>query len=122
MLLDEKGPSYLGTVPSKKQCSASVEQSTTRPGRDTVWLDSMAIVERPQSDDNRLGQLLLSGPVSKAYSAVDPHARTRLRRWLCDKHNEPRPAYKRFSEAALHSVFGLVQLSHRTANLPSAKA
>ncbi len=33
------------------------------------------------------------GPVSKAYSAVDLHARRRLRRWLCDKHKEPRPAY-----------------------------
>jgi hypothetical protein len=62
------------------------------------------------------------GPVSKAYSAVDLHARRRLRRWLCDKHKEPRPAYKRFPEAALHSVYGLVQLPHRTANLPWVKA
>ena len=61
------------------------------------------------------------GPVSKAYSAVDLHARRRLRRWLCDKHKEPRPAYKRFPEASLHSVYGLVQLPHRTANLPWAK-
>ena len=43
------------------------------------------------------------GPVSKAYSAVDLHARRRLRRWLCDKHEEPRPGYKRFPEASLHS-------------------
>jgi len=32
------------------------------------------------------------------------HARRRLRRWLCDKHNEPRPGYLRFPEASLHSV------------------
>ena len=57
------------------------------------------------------------GPVSKAYSAVDMHARRRLRRWLCDKHNEPRPGYLRFPEASLHSVFGLVQLPHRTAGM-----
>ena len=50
------------------------------------------------------------------------HAHRRLRRWLCDKHNEPRPAYKRFPEASLNSVYGLVQLPHRTANLPWAKA
>ena len=31
------------------------------------------------------------GAVSKAYSAVDMHARWRLRRWLCDKHKERRP-------------------------------
>jgi RNA-directed DNA polymerase len=55
-------------------------------------------------------------------SAVDTHARRRLRRWLCAKHNEPRPAYKRFPEASPHSVYGLVQLPHRTANLPGAPA
>ena len=37
------------------------------------------------------------GPVSKAYSAVDMHARRRLRRWLCDKHKEPRPGYTALS-------------------------
>src|SRR5262249_1441736 len=58
------------------------------------------------------------GAVSKAYSAVDMHAHRRLRRWLCDKHHEPRPGYKRFPEASLNSVYGLVQLPHRTANLP----
>ena len=62
------------------------------------------------------------GSVSKAYRAVDIHARRRLRRWLCNKHNEPRPGYKRFPEASLHSVFGLVQLPHRTASLPWARA
>jgi hypothetical protein len=62
------------------------------------------------------------GAVSKAYSAVDLHARRRLRRWLCDKHHEPRPGYKRFPEAALHSVYGLVQLPHRIASLSWAKA
>ena len=63
------------------------------------------------------------GPVSRAYSAVDQHARTRLRRWLCDKHKEPRPGYRRFPEASLHSVFGLVAVYHdRTASLPWANA
>src|ERR1700746_3013908 len=68
------------------------------------------------------GRVFCLGPVSKAYSAVDMHAHRRLRRWLCDKHKEPRPGYKRFPEASLNSVYGLVQLPHRTANLPWAKA
>ena len=46
----------------------------------------------------------------------------RLRRWLCNKHKEPLPGYKRFPEESLNSVYGLVQLPHRTANLPWAKA
>jgi RNA-directed DNA polymerase len=61
------------------------------------------------------------GSVSKAYSAIDMHAHRRLRRWLCNKHKEPLPGYKRFPEESLNSVSGLVQLPHRTANLPRAK-
>jgi hypothetical protein len=41
---------------------------------------------------------------------------------LCNKHNEARPGYARFPEACLHSVYGLVQLTHRTASLPWATA
>ena len=117
-----RGRVYLGTVPSKKRVQRICRAISDETGRDTVWQDSKTIVERL----NRLmigwANYFCLGPVSKAYSAVDIHARTRLRRWLCDKHNEPRPAYKRFPEASLHSVFGLVQLPHRTASLPWAKA
>jgi len=117
-----RGRVYLGTVPSKKRVQRICRAISDETGRDTVWQDSKAIVDRL----NRLmigwANYFCLGPVSKAYSAVDHHARTRLRRWLCDKHNEPRPAYMRFPEASLHSVFGLVQLPHRTAGLPWAKA
>jgi hypothetical protein len=62
------------------------------------------------------------GRVSSAYSVIDQHVRMRLRRWLCDKHKESRPGYKRFPEASLNSVFGLVSLPRRTASLPWATA
>ena len=91
-------------------------------GRDTVRLDPQVMVEKLNRMLTGWANYFCLGPVSKAYSAVDMHARRRLRRWLCDKHKEPRPAYKRFPEASLHSVYGLVQLPHRTANLPWAKA
>jgi group II intron reverse transcriptase/maturase len=117
-----RGRVYLGTVPSKKRVQRIRRAISDETGREAVWQDSKAIVDRL----NRLmigwANYFCLGPVSKAYSAVDLHARTRLRRWLCDKHNEPRPGYKRFPEASLHSVFGLVQLPHRTASLPWAKA
>ncbi len=121
VLLDEEGPSYLGTVPSRNECSASVELSATTE-RDEVWEDSKTIVEKLNRMLTGWANYFCLGPVSKAYRAVDMHARRRLRRWLCDKHNEPRPAYKRFPEASLNSVYGLVQLPHRTANLPWANA
>src|SRR5246500_2689721 len=113
---------YLGTVPSKKRVQRICRAISDETGRDTVRLDPQAMVEK-------LNRMLIGwanyfrlGAVSKAYSAVDLHARRRLRRWLCDKHEEARPGYKRFPEASLHSVYGLVQLPHRTASLPWAKA
>jgi RNA-directed DNA polymerase len=117
-----RGRFYLGTVPSKKRVQRICRAISDETGRDTVRLN-------PKSMVDKLNRMLIGwanyfclGAVSKAYSAVDLHARRRLRRWLCDKHDEPRPGYKRFPEACLHSVYGLVQLPHRTASLPWAKA
>ena len=60
------------------------------------------------------------GPVSKAYRAVDQHARKRLRQWLRAKHQVEGPGTKRFPETSLYEVLGLVCLSKRTSNLPWA--
>ncbi len=117
-----KGRVFLGTVPSKKRVQRICRAISDETGRDTVWQDSKTTVARLNRMMIGWANYFCLGPVSKAYSAVDTHAGRRLRRWLCDKHNEPRPAYKRFPEASLHSVYGLVQLPHRTASLPWAKA
>ena len=58
------------------------------------------------------------GPVSTAYRAVEQHARKRLLQWLCAKHKLVWPAAKRFPEASLHEVLGLVCLTKRTRNFP----
>ncbi|PYX29592.1 MAG: hypothetical protein DMG77_11925, partial [Acidobacteria bacterium] len=107
---------------SKKRVQRICRAISDETGRDKVWQDSKTIVDRLNRMMIGGANYFCLGPVSKAYSAVDMHAHRRLRRWLCDKHKEPRPAYKRFPEASLHSGYGLVQLPHRTANLPWAKA
>ena len=117
-----RGRVYLGTVPSKKRVQRICRAISDETGRDKVWQDSKTVVDRLNRMMIGWANYFCLGPVSKAYSAVDIHARWRLRRWLCDKHKEPRPGYKRFPEASLHFVYGLVQLPHRTANLPWAKA
>ncbi len=117
-----RGRIYLGTVPSKKRVQRICRAISDETGRDTVWQDSKAIVEKLNRMLIGWANYFCLGPVSKAYSAVHMHASTRPRRWLCDKHKEPRPAYKGFPEASLLSVFGLVQLPHRTASLPGAQA
>src|SRR6266487_3538226 len=109
-----KGRVYLGTVPSKKRVQRICRAISDETGRDKVWQDPRTIVEKLNRMMIGWANYFCLGPVSKAYSAVDMHARRRLRRWLCDKHKEPRPAYQRFPEASLHSVYGLVQLPHHT--------
>jgi group II intron reverse transcriptase/maturase len=111
---------YIGTVPSKKRVQRICRAISDETGRDTVRRTPPAIVERLNRMLIGWANYFCLGSVSKAYSAVDLHVRRRLRRWLCDKHHEARPGYKRFPEASLHSVYGLVQLPHRTASLPWA--
>jgi RNA-directed DNA polymerase len=61
------------------------------------------------------------GPVSKAYRAIERHARKRLRQWLCAKHKLRGQATKQFSIITLHQVLGLVELTTRTSSFPWAK-
>ena len=62
------------------------------------------------------------GPVSKAYRAVDAHARNRLRWWLCAKHGQSGRGTARFPDEYLYMTIGLNRLSKRTRDLPWAKA
>ena len=117
-----RGRVYVGTVPSPKRVQRICRAISDETGRDTVRLDPKAMVEKLNRMLIGWANYFCLGAVSKAYSAVDLHVRRRLRRWLCDKHEEARAGYKRFPEASLHSVYGLVQLPHRTASLPWAKA
>jgi RNA-directed DNA polymerase len=61
------------------------------------------------------------GPVSKAYHAIDAHARYRLRQWLCSKHKIQGAGTERFSDAYLYETLGLARLELRTRNFPWAK-
>ena len=102
MLLDEERPGLFWArfLPQKRVqriCRAISDET----GRDTVRLDPKTMVEKLNRMLIGWANYFCLGPVSKAYSAVDQHARRRLRRWLCDKHKEPRPGYKRFPEASL---------------------
>ncbi len=89
-------------------------------GRDKVWQDSKTVVDRLNRMMIGWANYFCLGQSAKPTVRSTYTPAWRLRRWLCDKHKEPRPAYKRFPEASLHSVYGLVQLPHRTANQPWA--
>jgi len=114
------GRAYIGTVPSKKRVRRICEAISVMTGRDQILLDQRVVVAKLNRIMIGWANYFSLGPVSRAYGAVDNHARDRLRRWLCAKHKVGRRAYQRFSRAYLHDALGLVRLSARTRSFPWA--
>src|SRR5712672_6216 len=114
------GRAYIGTVPSKKRVIRICEAISEMTGRDQTLLDQEIVVAKLNRTMIGWANYFCLGPVSTAYRAVEQHARKRLLQWLCAKHKLVWPAAKRFPEASLHDVLGLVCLTKRTSNLPWA--
>jgi len=116
------GRTYLGTVPSKKRVQRICRAVSEETERRTTQLDSKTLVGRLNRMMIGWANYFCLGPVSKAYDAVDRHAKKRLRQWLCTKHKVPWPGTKRFPAESLYDVLGLVCLPKRTGSLPRAKS
>jgi hypothetical protein len=114
------GRAYIGTIPSKQRVIRICEAISEMTGRDQTQLDQGLVVAKLNRTLIGWANYFCLGAVSKAYWAVDHHARLRLRQWLCAKHKVVWPATKRFPEASLHEVLGLVRLSTRTSSFPWA--
>jgi RNA-directed DNA polymerase len=118
----QTGRAYVGTRPSKKSVQRVTREISALTAARNTPLEAGVIVGRL----NRLligwGNYFHLGPVSKAYRAVDAHARTRLRRWLCRKHKRKGRGGLLFPDEHLYDTLGLVCLPRRTRNLPWAKA
>jgi len=117
----ETGRSYIGTVPSKKRIQRVCAAISAETGQNRTLLDDAAVVTKLNRIMIGWANYFCLGPVSKAYRAVEQHARKRLRQWLCAKHKLSWPATKQYPEAALHDVLGLVYLTQRTHSFPWAK-
>ena len=114
------GRAYLGTVPSKKRVIRICKTISELTGRDQLLLDQERVVAKLNRAMIGWANYFCLGPVSKAYQAVDQHARNRLLQWLCAKHKVLGSGTKRFPEKSLHEVLGLVCLHQRTSNFPWA--
>ena len=115
------GRAYLGTIPAKKRVIRICQAISSETGRDRTLLDHKTVVTKLNQMMNGWANYFCLGPVSKAYRAVDRHARKRLRQWLCAKHQVSWPGAGRFSEASLYDTFGLVRLTERTHSFSWAK-
>jgi hypothetical protein len=114
------GPAYYGASPSQKRVKRICETISEMTGRDQTQLDQGLVVAKLNRMMIGWANYFCLGPVSKAYRAVDQHARKRLLQWLCAKHKVVWPGTKRFPQASLHEVQGLVCLPKRTRSFPWA--
>ena len=114
------GRAYLGTTPSKKRVQRICAAISNETGRNQTLLEPATVVETLNRMMIGWANYFCLGPVSKAYRAVERHARKRLRQWLCAKHQRRGSGAQRYPDDFLHAALGLVRLTDRTASLPWA--
>jgi RNA-directed DNA polymerase len=117
-----KGRAYLGSCPSKKRVQRICEAISQETGRNKTLLAQEIVIKTLNRMMVGWANYFCLGPVSKAYRAVERHARKRLRQWLCAKHQLRGQATKQYSITTLHQVLGLVELTTRTSSFPWAKS
>ncbi len=116
------GQPYIGARPSKKKVArirrAISEQTSARWG-----------LAEPEEIVGRLNLMLRGwanyfsyGSVSRAYRAVDYHARERLRQWLCRKHKVPGRGTACYPLQYGYQKLGLIELRRKRRRLPRANA
>jgi len=116
------GRAYIGTRPSRGSVKRLTRSISTLTSRRWLLLDADKVVQRLNKLLTGWSNYFMLGPVSKAYKAVDRHASSRLRRWLCCKHKQPGKGIARYPDEYLYRFLGLVRLQMRTQSFPWAKA
>jgi group II intron reverse transcriptase/maturase len=108
------GRAYLGTIPAKTRVKRICQAISNETGRNRTRLDHATVVTKLNRTMTGWANYFCLGPVSKAYRAIDQHARRRLRWWLCHKHKVSRPGTGRFPDECLYGSSGLTRLAERT--------
>jgi hypothetical protein len=112
----------VGTRPSKKQVQGLFTRISEMTSRRTLLLDVQVMVAQLNRLLRGWANYFSLGPVSKAYRAVDAHATSRLRRWLCEKHKVSNGGYSRYPDQYLTDRLGLVRLPLLRRSYPCANA
>jgi hypothetical protein len=122
MYAPRTGQPYIGARPSKKKIAglrrAISEQTSARWG----LADAEEIVGRLNRMIRGWANYFSYGSVSRAYRAVDFHARERLRQWLCRKHKVAGRGTARFPLQYGYEQLGLIELRVQRRRLPRANA
>ena len=116
------GRAYVGTKPSRKKVAGITQKISQLTERHRLGNETTELVGELNALMRGWGQYFCLGSVSKAYRAVDAHARHRLRQWLCHKHKVRGAGTGKYPDEYLYGTLGLHRLTNTTASLPWAKA
>jgi RNA-directed DNA polymerase len=108
------GRSYTGAQPSPKKVRRLCREISDLTRRTTYQLSVSEQVGRLNRKLRGWWNYFSHGTVGRAYQVVNNHVEGRLRRWLCEKHKEPRPGYTRYPSRYLYQELGLVRLRKLT--------
>lgn len=115
------GRSYIGTRPSRKRIERLCRAISEATSRRWYLMDAEERIDTLNRMLVGWANYFCLGPISKAYRAIDAHARYRLRQWLRGKHKVPGGGTSRFSDEYLYRTLSLERLALRTRNFPWAK-
>jgi group II intron reverse transcriptase/maturase len=117
----KSGRAFIGTRPARKRVSAICQEISQMTQRESYWKPVEQMVEDLNRTLRGWGNYFCLGAVSRAYRAVDNHARHRLRQWLNGKHRSRGVHPVRQAPVYLHEKLGLLRLEKTTANFSWAK-
>ena len=116
------GKAYIGTRPSKHVIRRLCVEISEATQRNRFRADPHEVVRHLNEMMIGWADYFCLGPVGKAYTMVDRHARYRLRQWSCGKHHLSGQGWTRYSDVYLDHTLGLARLQMRTRDLPWANA
>ena len=116
------GRAYLGTRPAKKRVKRLCEEISEATRRSTLGEETEEMVAGLNRKLRGWANYFCQGAASKAWRAVESHARWRLRQWLRHKHKKVGAGTGAYPDEYLHEKLGLLRLEKLAANLPWAKA
>jgi RNA-directed DNA polymerase len=104
------GKAYLGLRPALKKVQRLCRTLSELTDRRTCLAATADKVRKLNQVLYGWANYFCLGPRIRVYEVVMQHARRRLRRWLCHKHNVRSGEYARFPNDVLHSQLGLARL------------
>ena len=108
------GRAFIGTRPSRKRTRAICAEISQMTRSHSYRKPADAVVEELNRNLQGWGNYFCLGAVSRAYRAVDNHARHRLRQWLNGKQRSRGVHAMRHPATYLHQELGLLRLDRTT--------